>query len=573
MNSIMNTMKPTRIVGNDYVSDNDQGFKASVKSAFESYSARGVNLASSFGEIICAPTQRAEFTDSLCESFASDPMFTDSKCSRAPFYQNYTERFSQLLDNSMNAVAQEAVMQGYAPIVAYNPFFLKKQWVSCVFKDVLMTEVPTSPVINLAYERRYLKTQTGERYEIPDIFYNTEKMKELVDMATGLKFDADKAHDLPLKNEDVLTEDYVPGVVVPADRSEELTQDLCIVAVSADGAEWIPTDIRADVTTHNWLPNKILITPAADGVEAVYDTLVGNVDFQAGTITVFSQNDKITQIKLGGTLANRFNNRSLDVERRVEQIQHVMPESGPRFNTPITIEEAADALALQNIDMIADNVDVIGRVLGEFEDLEIRQFLIGSYNRQKESPTQLYDEASMIVEGTFDCLPYEQYSRNISDWQRDSREYFERIIAKMKDKLKSPDIAIVAVAHPDLVRFLQNGIDWVFTDETQISGMKIAYNFGILTSSQDRVHIITSHYLKPDDGIMFVLIPLTKEIITYKHYKYNMVIDRGYRSPVHSLVPNIMATHRTLTFEVQPVQGRMFIQGRDLNSPTTLVRP
>ena len=349
-----------------------------------------------------------------------------------------------------------------------------------------------------------------------------------------------------------------------------LTQEIYISAVSTDGTEWVPVDIRADVTTHNWLPNK---TNVGTAEAPVYDTLVGAVDFMAGTVTIIATADKITKVKISGRLANRFNERSLDVERRVEQIQHVMPESGPRFNTPVTIEEAADALALQKIDMIADNVDVMGRCLAEFEDLEIRSFLQDSYDRQKSAPKALYDQMSSIVEGTFNMLPYEQYSRNISDWMTDSREYFERVINQLKQKLKTPEEVIVAVAHPSLIRFLQNGIDWVFTDETQISGMKIAYNFGILTSAQDRVHIITSHYLKPEDGIMFVVIPTTKEVVTFKHYKYDMVIDRGYRSAVHSLVPNIMATHRTLTFEVDPVQGRLFFKGHDsLTSPDTLKR-
>lgn len=570
MKSVMNNLVPTRVVGNDYVSDQDQGFKSEVKGIFESYMSQGINLADSFGSIITSPSERQEFTDQLLESFQNDPMFTSSKLQNAPFYNNFTDRVGQLVDNSMNTAAMEAVMQGYAPIVAYNPFFLKKQWVSCVFKDVLMTEVPTSPVINLAYEKRYIKTANGDRYEIPEIFYDTAKMKTLVNESMGLTFDADAAHDLPLKNEDVLVEKYVPGIVVAQDKSEMLTQEIYISAVSTDGTEWVPVDIRADVTTHNWLGNK---TNVGTAEAPVYDTLVGNVDFMAGTITVLSTNDKITKVKISGRLANRFNERSLDVERRVEQIQHVMPESGPRFNTPVTIEEAADALALQKIDMIADNVDVMGRCLAEFEDLEIRSFLQDSYDRQKAAPKALYDQMSSIVEGTFNMLPYEQFSRNISDWQTDSREYFERVINQLKQKLKTPEEVIVAVAHPTLIRFLQNGIDWVFTDETQISGMKIAYNFGIMTSGQDRVHIITSHYLKPEDGIMFVVIPTTKEVVTFKHYKYDMVIDRGYRSAVHSLVPNIMATHRTLTFEVDAVQGRLFFKGHDsLQSPETLKR-
>ena len=562
----------TRIIGNDHASNEDAGFKAEVKGIFESYAGQGVDLTADLPQIIARANDRREFEDQIMESFASDPMFNDSRISHDVFYGNYAERFGLLLDNSLTSVAIESVTQGYHPIVAYNPFFLKKQWVGCVMKDVLMTEVPTVPVINLAFERRYIKDSDGNRYEMPDVFYNSELMKKLMDAARGITFDSDAAHELPLKNVDVLTEEYIPGIVVPNDRSEMLTQELFISEVTMDGTNWIPTNIDALAQTHQWANNKIELGTDGEG-NVIFDELIGNVDYLQGTVTIVSKFDKITAVKLKGRLANRFNERSLDVERQVTSKEFKMPESGPRMNSAVTVEEAADAFALQKIDMIADNVDMMGRTLAEFEDSEIRTFLFDSFDRMKKYPVALYDQQSTLVESTFDLMPYEQYSRNLTDWQSQSREYFERVINQLKQKLKTPEEVVVAIAHPTLIRFLQDGINWKFTDETQISGMKIAYNFGIYTSAADRVHIITSHYFDPADGIMFVVLPMTPEIITYKHYKYDMVIDRNYRNPNHTLVPNIMATHRTLTFEVTPIQGRLYIKRYgDLESPTTLVR-
>ena len=582
MNRLFEQRPQTRIVGNDMKSDSDLGFKSEVKSVLESYSANGVDIPFEFGSMLKNARVREEFNAMLMESMVSDPTLTSATVSKAPFYSNYADRYQQLLENSESTIAIEAVTQGYSPIVAYSPFFLKKQWVSCVFKDILMTEVPASPVINLAYEKRYIKTQEGAEYEIPQIFYDKEAMNVLMDAATGLKFNETKKIALPLKNVDVLTPDYIPGIVVK-DRSETLTGDIRIVKVEIDVSEGadgsvlkeVPCDIRTDVTTHNWINGKIQVASQSDPSRIVSSTIIGNVDFVAGTVTIFCDNDRIKSVWIGGTTANRFNERSLDVIRRVEQIQHVMPESGPRFNTAITIEEAADALALQKIDMIADNVEYMGRSLAEFEDFEIRTFLWNSYDVQKaaqEQGVKIHNYDSLVEEGTFNLLPYDTYTHNISDWTKDSREYFERLISKLKQKLKTPDIVIVAVCNPELVRFLQNGIEWVFTDDTQIAGIKIDYNFGVLTSSQDRVHIVTTQYMDPNEGIRFIVIPLTKELITYKHYKYNMVIDRGYRHAIHDLVPNVMATHRTLTFEVLPVQGKLNITGYDLSSPETLKR-
>lgn len=558
--------RESRIIGNDYVSHENSDFKAEVRGIFESYNAQGVNLASDINQIIGSQLDRREFEDRIMESFQEDPMTRNSMAASAPFYHDYADRFGQLLDNSLTTVAIESVTQGYHPIVAYNPFFLKKQWVACIFKDVLMTEVPTSPVINLAFERRYIKTMDGEKFEMPDVFYDDEKMAKLTEESQGIPMDATKEIALPMKNVDLLVADYFPNIGVITDRAEMLNQSLEIAEVHFTTADkWIPVHIAADATTHAF-PHKVIVC----GDET--DTLVGNVDFEGGRVSIYATQDKIDKIKMNGKLSNRWNERGLTVIRENEQIQKQMPESGPRLNTAVTVEEASDALALQKIDMIADNVDMMGRTLAELEDSEIRTYLDKSYAAQEAAGAGPYGYEKLTVTGEFDALPYDGFTNNVTDWMKDSREYFERIINTLKQKLKSPDVVIVAVAHPELIRFLQDGIDWVFSDDTQISGIKIAYKFGILTSAQDRVHIITSHYLKPDTGIRFYVIPLTKELITYKHYKYNMVIDRGYRNPTHTLVPNIMATQRTLTFEVLPVQGRMTITGRDFNSPKTLTR-
>ena len=567
--------KSSKVIGNDYRSDESLGFKDEVKHIFESYSAQGVNLSRDLDDVIFSPTAREEFVGNVLESLTSSPIFTADECTRSPFYNNYAARVEQLLENSLTAVATESAMLGYAPIVSYNPFFLKKQWVACVFKDVLMTEVPASPVINLAFEKRYLRSLSGKEYPIPECNYDDEIMKELMGEATGISI---KEDPIPIANFkpalNILTPTYFPGIV-EGDVSQELTADLHICKVILTGDYEVPCMIKTDITTHNFVKGEIKYdVKDEDGTvtETIEDEIIGNVNFKDGKVFLTCANDKVKSVVLRGKLANRFNNRSLDVVRRVEQLQYVMPESGARLNSAVTVEDAADALVLQKIDVIADNIDIMGRTLADLEDFEIRNFLNNSFDAQKAAGVGPHGYEQLIVEGNFDAMPYDTYTRNISEWMKDSREYFERVLAGLKIKLKTNDAIVVAVCHPNLIRFLQDGINWVFTDDTQISGMKISYNFGIYTSAQDRVHILTSLYMKEDDGIKFVVIPLTNELVTFKHYKYNTIIDRNYRNPLYTLTPNIMCTHRTLTFEVLPVQGKMTITGRDMFSPSTLKR-
>ena len=582
--AIYGNKKAGGVIGNISAADADAGFKNEIKAVFESYTQQGVDLIHDLPNIIASDKNKQDFIGAVTESLSNSALFTNPAAAKSPFYSNYADRVEQLLDNTLDTIATESVMTGYAPIVAYNPFFLKKQWIDCIFKDVLMTEIPKTPVIELGFERRYLKDLEGNEYPLPEALYDDELVKNLIDASTGLNIKEDPIDISLCKDLSLIDPNYIPGVIA-GDHTVELTPGIHVCSVvmqDSEGTEHtVPTNITVDISTHNFVKGAIkydvLDADSGEVKETLTDELIGRVNFKDGKVTVMSTTGTVTKVCFRGKTANRFNQRSLDVVRRVEKIEKVMPESGPRLNAAVTIEDAADALALQQIDIIADNINVMGSTLANFEDAEIKSFLVNSFEAQKRGNEAgvKYNELgdnTMIVEGSFNALPYEGYSITIPEWMKASREYFERIVGALKLKLRSSNVIIVAVANPNIIRFLQDGINWVFSDDTQISGVKLSYNFGIYTSAQDRVHILTSMRMSEDEGIRFVVIPLTQELITFKHYKYNVCIDRNYRHPLYSLVPNIMCTQRTLTFEILPVAGQMLINGRELFSPETLKR-
>ena len=578
-----NRVKAPNVVGNISMNDNDYGFKNEIKAVFESYTQQGVDLINSLPAIIASPQSKTEFIGALIESMTNSPLYTNPACASAPYFNNYADRVDQLLSNTLDSIATESVMTGYAPIVAYNPFFLKKQFIDCVFSAVLMTEIPKTPVVEFGFEKRYLKDLEGNEYPLPECLYDDELVKTLMDAATGLNIKEDPIEISKCRDLSLIDPTYIPGVIA-GDHTVELTPGIHIFQVVMTDSESkthdVPVNITVDVSTHNFVKGSIkfdVLTEEGEVKETLTDEIIGKVNFKDGKVTVMSATGKVTKVCFRGKTANRFNQRSLDVVRRVEKMEFTMPESGPRLNSAITIEDAADALALQNIDIIADNINVMGATLANFEDASIKSFIVQSFEAQKKGNAAgvKYNELgdnTMIVEGSFNTIPYDGYAYKITDWMKDSREYFERIISALKLKLRSQNVMIVAVANPNIIRFLQDGINWVFSDNTEISGVKLAYNFGIYTSAQDRVHILTSMRMNEDEGIRFVVIPLTQELITFKHWKYNVCIDRNYRHPLYSLVPNVMCTMREKTIEVFPVAAQMLIKGRELFSPESLTR-
>ena len=581
----MNDGRNTRVIGNISAASESVGFKEDIKDIFEKYSAEGANIGTDLYAIIGSPSSKEAFIELATESVSASPALTSSDLTGDPFYSNYPDRLSQLTDNSLGEIATEAVMTGYAPIVAYAPFFLKKQWVNCIWKDVLMTEVPDNPVINYQFQKRYIRSLDGTDYEIPNVYYKKDVMAKLLAEATGTPILEDPI-ELPMSNVCLIdpsknadpTKQYIADGFVARDPQNALTPDIHIKKVilvdKADSNKEyeVPTNICIDITTQNFTKGKVVYhVKDSDGkvIRTLEDEIVGKVDFDTGSVTALAVNGVASKIVLAGKTANRFNHRSLDVKRTVEQIQKVMPESGPRLNSAITIEEAADALALNKIDMFADNVDMMGNILANLEDLEIKQFMDNSFQVQDDAQMGPHGYENLIVKGSFSAIPLAGYGQNVTSWMQDSKEYFERILEELKYKLNTSECIVTCVCHPSLVRFIKADIRWVFSNETDISGLKLQYDLGIITANGDKVHVITSRYMDAEEGIRFVVIPTTKELITYKHLKYSVTVDRGYRHPLEPLVPNIMATQRTLTFEVIPVQGRLTITGRETYSPTS----
>ena len=254
--------RSANIIGNDFVSTRDHGYKEEIRECLESYSTKGVNVGMDFNQIMGSETDREEFIANVMESMTSSPVFTSQEAAASPFYNNYVDRVDQLERNTIGQIARESVMWGYAPIVSYAPFFLKNQWVNCVYKDVVMTEIPDSPIINLDYEKRYIKLQDGTEYPIPECNYDDAAMARILAESTGQNIDETVNHTLPLQNLDLLQDAYIVGDFVKT-PSTELTLDMMICKASAQievtspstvtYAAVAPTAIRVDSSTHNFL--------------------------------------------------------------------------------------------------------------------------------------------------------------------------------------------------------------------------------------------------------------------------------------------------------------------------------
>lgn len=422
-----------------------------------------------------------------------------------------------------------------------------------------MTEVPTKPIVKAAYERRFLKDAEGKKYYIPDIFYD-DSYKEIMNKGKGKEISAAyypaDAGTLPFQDLNILT---LNGGSIA--KRDSLAYDFCVksVMLTVDGeAVPVAVNVQPNMAANSSFTYRVKYVKE-DG-STVEDILVGQVDFYNGLVSCASTNGLITKVQFGGHLSNENNNETIELDRERELLEWKIPD-GTRINTGLTLEKIKDYKALFDFDITTEIISDMSTVLTQYEDSEILGFLNSSYDMwrtRKDLPFGYSD--GFVEEGYFNCEPPANKFVTRSQWI-DSELKFDlnRFIDELKVKLRNQDLMFVVYGHPNLISLIQDNVRWVIDDDTKIGGIQLDYKFGVMTANKNRVHVISTMKCPKSRGLRVVAYPLTKEVITFKHYKYSLNIENAYRNALTPLTPNVMGTSRFITTEVLPVQGEFHI--------------
>lgn len=550
--------QPAELIGSFSVK-RDEDFKNGFKALCESMQGTyNLDPFQNINTILKNPTYKEVYKEHLIGDVLTESV-DDA------YFNTHIQKLEQLFENSAYEILEESAVAQLNPIVGSALPILKKNYLDCVSKDIVLTEVPTKPVIKNSFERKFLKDRAGNKYYIPEIFYD-DQYKQVMSKAKGaalpdvfLPDETDKQSGIkfPLHDYDLLGK--VGGSI---EKRDTLSLNLAIAAVQMQvGSETVEVPLQGcipDLGANNTFYQQVTATNSSE--ETATDYVMGRVDFYTGKVSVSSTNGKIKAVKFSGNLSNENNNNTLELDRERE-VKTWQIGDGEKLNSGLTTEKIKDMKALLDIDVAAETISDMSDVLTQAEDGNILGFVRDSYEvwkTKKQLPFGYKD--GFTEEAKFSCVPPTQISIPGSQWLNTELKFaISRFIDKLKVKLKEPDIMFVIAGHPNNITLIDDSVNWVIDNNTKMGGVQFNYSFGVLTDSKDRVHVVSSLKVPESEGLMVIAYPLTNKVITFKHYKYSMSIENGYRNPFTPLTPNIMATSRYLTTELLPVQGRFIL--------------
>lgn len=463
-------------------------------------------------------------------------------------------KMEQLFENSRDEMLNESYgVAQLSPIVGYTLPIIKKNMLECISKDIMMTEIPDKPIVKVQFERKFLKDKEGNKYYIPEIFYNKD-----------YKVASAKAKGYDVYNEDIQApvEDFdlmaaSMGAAKVRKGLDTFDHDLCICEVKFQDMDAITgLNIMPDIEREGVIYKEI---PTEQGKKII----VGRVDYYNGTVSCNSLCGKLETVKFTGHVSNQYNDNSLDIDReRVNETWKI--DEQERINTALTIEKIRDMKAMANIDITPEVVNDMSTVLTQFEDSQVLDFLDGSFDRWKDKKDLPYGYTDGFVEtAVFDCNVNGGMLTQSDYIEKELKFRFNKLIDALKDKLKTEEIMFVAYAHPENLTLFNSSVKWVVDQNSKVGGLQLDYRFGVSTETGNRIHFISSMKVDKKLGIKVIAYPTTPNHITFKHYKYSFNIENMYHHPQVPRVPNIMGTHRYKTTEMLPIQAQMTLENND----------
>lgn len=552
-----------QVVGS-FTMDNNQDFKHNFKRMFNDFTVReGLDPVHDLTRILSSDSVAESYKEDLIGDILSES-FSDS------YYDLLPQKLNQLFENTREEIINESFTGTLLPIVGYSLPLLKKSFLECVSKDIVITEIPKEPIIKLQFERKFLKDKTGEKkYYIPEIFYNDD-YKEVMKNAKGNPIPKEwypkDVAKVPFQDLNILAE--AGGSLQLRDT---LAYDFVIEAVQMRVEGELKTieglEIRPEKSVNNGAFAYQVNYKKDDGT-IVSDFLTGAVDFYAGKVSVASTAGLIEKVRFGGHLSNQNNYNSLEIDRQRENMTWEIPD-GIRFNTGFTLEKIRDMKALTNIDVMSETIADMATIMHQYKDSTVFSFLDEQYNMWKDRSDLPFGYQNGFTETyEFSMKPDVTTIALTPQWVDQLKFYMDRMFISLKEKLRTKDIMFVVYGNPAHIELLNNDVSWVIDHNSKVGGLQLDYRFGVLNRSGTRAHVVSSMKVPREAGIRVVAYPTTEDHVTFKLYEYATHISNEYRNPNTPLIPNVMGTTRFLATKVLPVQGNMEIKNDDFGRLT-----
>lgn len=533
-----------------------------------------------FSDPVFMETYKSDLLDPIFESFRT-------ASPNDPHIEHTIENVSKFWDNKVRSYTESASMTGFLPIATLEFPVLVKQFFSSILNDIIEVETVKTPNISKHIRTTYLvNNQTGEEYEYPKCMFDGTWQK----MWAASKGFPIKEKAVMFDNGRLNKFDIISNLTDGNPQVDKLSFAFKIIGIVVGGEQIM---LRGNGITVEFSTGGTLVNGTLNFVHegtTIDDVLVGQVDFQNGTISMASTTGQVEGVIFNGYLSNEKNLRNVSVREKRDILRFTI-EDGPRYNMPFSIEEIEDAAALLDMNYYNRMVDEIVRVEEMQECMTVIQFLNDEFNKFNGVTTDTFKLESQAATFTVDLNPPKYFSGDPFKYISHAIQFkLKAIIHQLTEQAKIDGLSFVIVGNPMATQLISEFIEWKTQQGSSIGGINVNNSYGFATDMGANVRVVATNLYdaytvdpvesKDRDGqtklareLVFDIYayPTDSEHMSFRHLKYTSHLltsqsQTAYQSPVATggAYNIVTATSRFKTIAVQGIQAKLIMLNSDI---------
>ena len=498
-------------------------------------------------------------------------------------YKDEQDMMSEAFENDIDAIRESAVagLATFNPMVGLSIPMHKYLMMNCVFAQALPRFVAKSPMWTESIESRYMVNPDGTKIDL------AQQQNQIYRLWQAIQ----RPVEVPIKISEYRTVDILHDAFNGASRlTENLGVDTHIDAVlieayaktgdpvvtftqasagAVDTNPYVFTETTAtqDGLAYMWFPWDARFTPGyGDAKRVLISPVTLNVPTANGSVatvtdTIFAtQADNMFEISSSAGVIQAVRMHSvIDPSKRNyetprvewgEKTMFIQIPSQKGITVNVTPEEVKDIGALYGINQVTKYMSMIRVVLENVKDDDVKNFLDDSF-------LNLDDEHRLAR--TIDFSPRQGYHDTHIRWLQETfMSTLDHFITGLLTVLRDPNMQINIIGRPDIIRTI-TPVEYTYQTPNNVGPIELDFRKTVVTSDKRVYSFISAEKMWGLDYLIVLLIPKNTNRIVYRLYDYQMYISNEIRSASDPQLPALTAFQRYLCYQLQPVQGRLFV--------------
>lgn len=519
-----------------------------------------------------------------------ESLMEDGDAGVAPLKYDTT---SALFDGKVSDFITESANVGdLMPIKSIDFPLLTKSHIKESFHNVVATEIVPTLVVKKRIEHMivYSRKDPTQAWEYPQCMYDPEFQK-LMAAGEGVTLDT-TPQNLPLYQFNMV--EGLTDITVSTGRRVVIDLEIRQVVTQDDVTVTLPTPMHVNLADGAWVGGMIDVmydapdasaggagTPGSSSASGnvtvttrkrLQDIVTGFTDWNTNTTSITAVNGQVKAVIFTGKISNERNENTIRSRYTQTDYEWKIGE-GCKIDASYTLEEIQEHKALANFDLYKRSYEDINVLLSALADKKGYLWLDEMFNQYDGVELNPLDWNPVVLKTTFDCdstvktvaLPSEYIAKEL-------KFLIDRFVIDIADTVKLEDLHFVLYGNPRFVSLINPAVKWVFQAGQSVGGVKLDYSYGVMTSGDVKIYVVSSKLIDARTHKCLRLIPFFDGGITFKRFKFSTDIvtskESAYKDPDHvgGSMTYVFGVERYKDVHLQAIQGEIGLKNTDFVS-------